>query len=209
MATVRFSTELSNTILSSARNKMQPAIDRAEQSKPDNAWGQIIYDTLFVEVKPHIARLPVGWLKTVDKIEVDRVGDHPCNLTFTFATPQFWPYAFIESSIGKKSRSSYSDGLTLSGECWAAFQAEVVAFNQRKADAQKRRAEFVDMVKKIITAYSTLAPALKAWPPLWDLIPENVKNKHREIKERTKNEVVLDIDINKLTAMSTAAKLGI
>ena len=52
MATVRFSTELSNTILSSARNKMQPAIDRAEQSRPDNAWGQTIYDTLFNEVKP-------------------------------------------------------------------------------------------------------------------------------------------------------------
>lgn len=209
MATVRFSAELSNTILSSARNKMQPAIDRAEQSKPDNAWGQTIYDILFNEVKPHIARLPDGWFKTVAKIEIDRVGDHPCNLAFAFATPQPWPYAFIESNLVKKSRSSYSDGLMLSGDCWDAFQAEVVAFNQRKADAQKRRAEFVDMVKKIITAYSTLAPALKAWPPLWDLIPENVKNKHREIKERTKNEVVLDIDINKLTAMSTAAKLGI
>jgi len=209
MATVRFSTELSNTILSSARNKMQPAIDRAEQSRPDNGWGQIIYDTLFVEVKPHIARLPAGWLKTVDKIEIDRVGDHPCNLTFTLATPQPWPHSFIESSLAKKTRSSYMDGLTLSGGCWDAFQAEVVAFNQRKVDAQKRRAEFVEMVKKIVTAYSTLAPALKAWPPLWDLIPENVRNKHREIKERTKNEVVLDIDINKLTAMSTAAKFGV
>ena len=209
MATVRFSTELSNTILSSARNKMQPAIDRAEQSKPDNAWGQTIYDTLFNEVKPHIARLPAGWLKTVDKIGIERVGDHPCNLTFTFANPQPWPYAFIESRLAKQSRSSYNDGMILRGECWDAFQAEVVAFNQRKADAQKRRAEFVDMVKKIITAYSTLAPALKAWPPLWDLIPENVKNKHREVKERTKNEVVLDIDIDKLTAMSTAAKFGV
>lgn len=208
MATVRFSTELSNTILSSARNKMQPAIDRAEQSRPDNAWGQIIYDTLFDEVKPHIARLPAGWLKTVDKITVDKVGGIECNLTFTFATPQPWPHTFPESSLAKRDRS-WHDGLTLQGGGWDAFQAEVVAFNQRKADAQKRRAEFIDMVKTIIEAYSTLAPALKAWPPLWDLIPENAKNKHREIKERIKNEVVLDIDINKLTAMSTAAKLGV
>lgn len=208
MATVRFSTELSNTILSSARNKMQPAIDRAEQSKPDNAWGQTIYDTLFNEVKPHIARLPDGWLKTVDKIEIEKVGGIECNMRFTFATPQPWPHAFPESSLVKRGRN-WHDGLMLQGGCWDAFQAEVVAFNQRKADAQKRRAEFVDMVKKIIEAYSTLAPALKAWPPLWDLIPENVKNKHREIKERTKNEVVLDIDIDKLTAMSTAAKFGV
>jgi hypothetical protein len=65
------------------------------------------------------------------------------------------------------------------------------------------------MVKKVCGAYTTLAPALKAWPPLWELIPENYKNKHREIKERVKNEVVLDVDIGKLTALSTAAKFGI
>jgi hypothetical protein len=41
------------------------------------------------------------------------------------------------------------------------------------------------------------------------LIPEDVKDKHREIKVREKTEVVLDVDINKLTAMSTAAKFGI
>jgi hypothetical protein len=65
------------------------------------------------------------------------------------------------------------------------------------------------MVKKVTEAYSTLAPALKAWPPLWDLIPEDVKNTHRKIVERTKNDVVLDVDIGKLTALSTAAKFGI
>jgi hypothetical protein len=31
----------------------------------------------------------------------------------------------------------------------------------------------------------------------------------RENKHRTKNEVVLDVDIGRLTAMSTAAKFGL
>ena len=65
------------------------------------------------------------------------------------------------------------------------------------------------MVSKVCDAYSTLAPALKAWPPLWDLIPEDVKDKHREIKERVKSEAVLSVDIGKLTALSTTAKFGI
>jgi hypothetical protein len=65
------------------------------------------------------------------------------------------------------------------------------------------------MVYKICNTYSTLAPALKAWPPLWELIPENVKDTHRKIVERTKNDVVLDVDIGKLTALSTAAKFGL
>jgi hypothetical protein len=41
------------------------------------------------------------------------------------------------------------------------------------------------------------------------LIPEEVKNTHRRIVERTKNEVVLNVDIGKLTALSTAAKFGL
>jgi hypothetical protein len=101
------------------------------------------------------------------------------------------------------------DGLTLSGGCWDAFQAEVVAFNQRKVDAQKRRAEFVEMVKKIVTAYSTLAPALKAWPPLWDFVPDSYKDKHREIKERKKNDAVNlseVMDLNSMTSVVVASK---
>jgi hypothetical protein len=105
---------------------------------------------------------------------------------------------------------SYGDSITLKDHLvWGEFHADVTAYQQRVAEAVKRREEFVDAVKSICNTYSTLAPALKAWPPLWDLVPEDVKDKHREIKERTKTEVVLDVDIGKLTAMSTAAKFGI
>jgi hypothetical protein len=41
------------------------------------------------------------------------------------------------------------------------------------------------------------------------LVPEDVKDKHREIKEREKKEVVLDVDVGRLTALSTAAKFGL
>lgn len=33
--------------------------------------------------------------------------------------------------------------------------------------------------------------------------------KHREIEEREKKEVVLEVDLDKLTALSTAAKFGL
>ena len=39
MATVRFSGELVAQIEKNARAKMQPAVDRATQSRPDNSWG--------------------------------------------------------------------------------------------------------------------------------------------------------------------------
>jgi hypothetical protein len=209
MATVRFSKDLIEKIISNARNKMQPAVTKAEESKPDNAWGQRIYDTIFAEVKPIISRVPAGWLKTVERMDIEQVGDTRCNMRFNFNPPVPWPNVFLANAVAKKERQ-YSDGIVLTDEhVWAEFYAEVVAFNERVRTARKRQNEFADMVKKVTEAYSTLAPAIKAWPPLWELIPEDVKNTHRRIVERTKNEVVLDVDIGKLTALSTAAKFGI
>ena len=209
MATVRFGKELSDRIEKAARAKMEPAINRAREQKLDNAWGQRIYDILFLEAKPLIAQLPAAWLRTVGKIEISMVSGRHCGMEFTFATPQPWPYAFPDTELARKN-SPYGETLALKDNLvWAEFLAEVTVYRDRVKAAEARRDEFVEMVRKIIKAYGTLAPALKAWPPLWELIPEDVKDKHREIKERTKTEVVLEVDIGKLTAMSAAAKFGL
>lgn len=209
MATVRFSKELIERIVKQATAKMHPAIVKAQGQKPDNSWGQRIYDTLFLEVKPVLAQLPAGWVKTVDNFEIGEVGSQHCGMTFEFAAPQPWPHEFLRSELARKA-SAYGEGIVLEEHLvWGEFHAEVTAYWQRVAEATKRREEFVDAVKSICNTYSTLAPALKAWPPLWELIPEDVKNKHREIVEREKKEVVLTVDTAKLTAMSTAAKFGL
>jgi hypothetical protein len=87
MATVRFSKELTEKIISNAKAKMQPAVTKAEESKPDNSWGQVIYDTIFAEVKPIISQVPAGWLKTVERMDIEQVVDARCSMRFTFATP--------------------------------------------------------------------------------------------------------------------------
>lgn len=209
MATVRFSRELIERIVEQATAKMEPSVQKAREQKLDNSWGQRIYDILFHEAKPILAQVPVGWLEYTEQIEISEVGDRHCGMAFKFATPQPWPHGVIESELVRK-RWSFCDSLTLKDHLvWGEFHAEVTAYHQRVQEAEKRRDEFVDAVKKICYTYSTLAPALKAWPPLWELVPEDVKAKHREIKEREKKEVVLEVDLGKLTALSTAAKFGL
>lgn len=209
MATVRFSKELIDRIEKQAKAKMEPAVVKARETKPDASWGQRIYDILFLEAKPFIAQVPAGWLKHTKQIEISEVGGRHCGMTFEFATPQPWPHEFVETELAKK-RSSYGDSLVLKDHLvWGEFHAEVTTYHQRVQEAAKRRDEFVEAVRKICNTYSTLAPALKAWPPLWELVPEDVKDKHREIKEREKKEVVLEVDLGKLTALSTAAKFGL
>jgi hypothetical protein len=209
MSTVRFSEELNTRIINAARAKMNPALEKAKGAKPDNAWGQRIYNILFGDVRPVLTQLPAGWVKTVDAITIGKVAGRSCDMKFQFSTPQPWPAVFHEFEFAKHERT-WCDEITLKDHSiWSEFEAEVMVYNDRVKAAETRQSDFVVMVNQVIKAYSTLAPALKAWPPLWDLIPEDVKTKHREVKERVKNEVVLTVDIAKLTAMSTAAKFGI
>ena len=92
---------------------------------------------------------------------------------------------------------------------WGELHAEVTAWRTKCHTIKEQAREFVEGVSKILTSYSTLAPALKAWPPLWELVPEYAKNKHKEITERRKPEKVApNVDVNRLTAVLTASKLG-
>jgi hypothetical protein len=212
MATVRFSKELQDSIRASARGKMQPAIQRAQQSRPDAAtWGPRIYDIMFSDVLPILNQVPAGWLNTQDAFEVVNVSGIKCPLQFSLGGSRPWPVSVPNTDKFSKAPHSYRINEVVLKEHpdWQELKAEVEAYLLRVRAAEARQAEFVQMVDKVINAYSTLAPALKAWPPLWDLIPEDVKDRHRRVVERTKEEVALDVDFNKLTALSTAAKLGV
>ena len=207
MATVKFGEKLNKSILQNAQKKMQFAVDRAVETKPDNSWGQRIYDILFADVQPIIAQLPAGWVKTEKQIAISCVSGRSCSLAFTFAKPLPWPREFADTKLAEKT-GSWDEKITLKEDpVWDDLRTEVVAYTERISAARKRQIEFVDMVKTVINTYGTLAPALKAWPPLWDLIPEDVKNTHRKIVERVKKEVVLNVDINKLTAMAAFARI--
>jgi len=45
------------------------------------------------------------------------------------------------------------------------------------------------------------------WQPLWDLIPEEYKERHRQVVEREKKEVKVDVDLTALTAQVAFHKM--
>ena len=210
MATVRFSQELRDNILRSARFKMQPAVDRAHESAPNTPeWADRIYNILFGDDLPALNSLPDYWFHKFETFEVARTCGMDVTLSFKFATPKRWPVNFERNDLAK--RAGYGSGrIELFDEPqWAEFKTEVAAYKEKLDAATKRKEEFVDSVRQVINAYTTLAPALKAWPALWELIPESVKDKHREVVERTKKDIEVSVDLNKMTAIISAAKLGV
>lgn len=210
MATVRFSQELKDNILRSARNKMQPAIDRAMESAPNTPeWAEKIYNTIFSDDLPAIRSLPGYWFNNYDGFEIAYAFGQDTYLQMKFGTEKPWPSQFQQNRFAKRAGYGSARIELLDVPEWDEFKTEVLAYKEKLSAAAKRKEEFVDAVRQVIDAYTTLAPALKAWPALWELIPDHVKEKHREVKERTKKEVEMSVDLNKMTALISAAKLGI
>lgn len=210
MATVRFSQELRDNILRFARNKMQPAIDRAMESAPNTPeWAEKIYNTIFSDDLPALRSLPSYWFNDYEGFEIAYAFGQDIYLQMKFATQKPWPSQFQQNRFAKRAGYGSARIELLDAPEWDEFKTEVLAYKEKLMAATKRKEEFVDSVRQVINAYTTLAPALKAWPALWELIPENVKDKHRGVVERTKKDVEVSVDLNKMTAIISAAKLGV
>lgn len=210
MATVRITKELTETVLQRARDKFRDRITKAENSAPTGAeWGDYIYDKLFGQYLPIMQQLPTEFFEYRTRIAIQRVGGQYTNLTFEMSSPMPWPKnppadAPAEVNGYGGSFISLKDDLV-----WGELYAEVTAWKERCGAIRKEAQEFTEGVSKLLSSYSTLAPALKAWPPLWELLPEHTKNKHKEITVRNKPEKVApDVDTTRLTAVMAASKLG-
>jgi hypothetical protein len=209
MATVRFSKELQDEIIKNARAVFNKQLQEAQDSRPDaTAWGEKIYGVLFGQHVVALNAVPQEFLNIIDTIDVGRVGEARCNLRFNFLTPKPWPRKFNETEYAKSNSGYNSSEIVLKNHLvWGELFAEVKAWNDRQEEAKAKCNAFVEQVKKIIEAHATLSPALKMWPPLWDLIPESYKSRHREVVERTKKDVEVNVDLGAMTAAVVAHKI--
>lgn len=207
MATVRITKELTEQITGNARAKFADRIKAVEATAPVG-WGDYIYEKLFGRYIPLMEQLPEEFFDVADKIAVQRVGGQAVNLHFTLSSRKRWPKRLPADAPAEVNY--YGGALILKDDLmWGELYAEVVAWKDKCAAILKQAGEFTEGVSKILASYSTLSPALKAWPPLWELVPEHTKSKHKEIVERKKPEKeVPDIDTTKLTAVLAASKMG-
>ena len=204
MATVRFSKELQDAIVKNAENMFNKQID-AERGKVNATWGDRIYEIIHRKYIPAMNALPMCFFSEtsfmkVSKINGKDVGGLECKTTSPRPVPNGLP-----KDVPAKGKDWH--GYELVGNEWDEIAQEIEEYrNHIKLVAQKKT-NFVNAVKEVIKAHATLSPALKMWPPLWDLIPEEYKERHRQVVEREKKEVVVNVDLGTLTATVVAHKL--
>ena len=204
MATVRFSKELTDAIIKNAGHMFDKQMDAA-RNNINATWGDRIYEIIHAKYIPAMGALPMNffpttWEMKVSKINGKEVGGLVCKLTAERPVPNNLP-----KDVPAKGKDYY--GYELVGHEWEDIAQEIADYQACIVAVAGKKKAFIDSVKKVIEAHATLAPALKMWSPLWDLIPEDYKERHRQVVEREKKEVKVDVDLSALTAQVAFHKM--
>lgn len=208
MAVVRITKALADTVRNTARDKFTVQIREAEQSVPnDERWGDFIYETILGKYVPIMEQLPAKFFSKISVIPVESICGATAHINYRLSSEKPWPNEL--PSDAPITKAVYSNKITLKNDpVWNELYEEVSAWRLRCSTIRAQAQEFTEGVSKVLSSYSTLAPALKAWPPLWDLLPGYIKDKHKEIVERTRSErEVPSLDTSRLTAIMAASKL--
>ena len=207
MATVRFSKELKYDIIANAKKVFEKQMVTARENRPSHEWGDKIYNTLFGEHVPALNNVPAYFLRQAETITVCNVRGTAYSLEFKLSAKRPFPIEFPDTPLAKKSGYYGGDIILKDVAEWEELQADVVRWRNGIKAVEEECNQFVEQVKKIIDAHATLAPALKMWQPLWDLIPESYKERHCMVVERGKKEVGIGVDLSAMTATVVAHKI--
>lgn len=208
MATVRFSQEFKDAIIKNANAVFEKQVVKAREAT-NPSWADRVYYIAFEQYAPQLNAVPPEFLRFEDNFDIKCNYEAGRSVSFNvkLTTPRIFPRNGIPSGAPISATSSYSLAYEINREHYNEIIEEIATWQRGINEAVARQQEFVKQVKQIIEAHATLAPALKMWPALWDLIPEEYKNKHREIKVREKKEVEVDVNLGALTAAVTFNKI--
>jgi hypothetical protein len=220
MAVVRFSQELREAIVGKAKKQFIEQRHSVVKSLP-LTYGDTMYHKAFGMYLPIMSQLPDGFMskrneicpsKIVMRIKGERNDVHIGRLAggrvaFRLSSAMPFPEKFPNDAAPKFVRDGYSD---YSYVC-SADDPQDMEFFELVSDWEAQIQAVQTRANEFISgSFTTLAPALKAWPPLWEYLPEEAQTRHKTVVERKKREQVeADIkdELTKLTSIASAQRI--
>ena len=108
------------------------------------------------------------------------------------------------------SHSSYTQLTVPETSTWEWFYKPVTVRAETRKAINAEKTNAVDAARAMLGNYATLAPALKAWPALWNLLSEQTKTRHRmpaTPREKPAPREIVEVDVSGVTALVTMEKI--
>jgi len=235
MATVRMSGVLKQDILRNLSQSYDHRLVDWDRNNPrPEDWGSRIYDTLVPQdLKDKLKAIPNGWLETTSTIKLNGFknvaddsllklpreltsscySDEPYYMGVTLSASRLeWELPQREPVPVHKEESlfSYERLVVADDNRFEWLRVEYAKWIQPLQELLAERRKMIDNVKALLDSHKTLAPMLKKWDGLWGLLPEEAKDRHKQVVERnvSSTEDKTDgIDFNEVTSHLTMNKL--
>jgi hypothetical protein len=223
MATIRFSEQLKSTIRSNANRVFSKKSDTImAERKPE--WTTRVVDEYRRVTNKLMEGVPKEFVSTYEQADLSGFvidGEQQrIHLDSERVAPMLRPLETLPAGhpvcveAGIVSVSSNYRGLGFiiadTDPRWSGIISEITAHQAKVKRLEEKSTEFMKGVNAILDGYTTLAPALKAWPPLWDLLPEDTQERHKEPNKRksqAQRTEELGVDLDKMTAAVATMKL--
>jgi len=207
MAIVRITDTLVKLVHSKVDETFRTHLARAQEwDCPVDA--DTIYNRIFSPWLTAMQALPDPMLPKMTKFTIGRVHNKLANREFPLSPSRSTPRVPQSTHVASPGyfHGNY-DLLQDDAGTWNDLAAYVDERHMRIEAVLEKIKTVKDGVSEVLKAHSTLAPALKAWPPLWELLPDHVQAKHKQIVTRNKTITDINVDVSALTGAITYAKL--
>lgn len=238
MATVRLSDSLCHDINNNAESVFNKRIQSYAKNNPVDVsgWGDKIYDTIIPEhLQNKLLSIPKGFIRYKKSIsfngfdnpeihssgysysdlanELKESGSGYGGITLELSKEKPIPIGRnVDDKYSLLSSDSYAK-LDWNDERFIWLRDKIKELNKPMFEIYSERDKFLSNVKALLNTHTTLNKALKQWEGLWDLVPEEAKDRHKRVVERYTPEPkdVVDetsgINFDELTAHVQTSKL--
>jgi len=230
MATVKISKELIEQVMSKARSVHSGRIYSVNKGIDLRGWTAdsmmefiLGKDLLTTLRKPEMQ----PFVNTVTELHLERANGVDAGITLSApSSPMPFPkgrsvtVTIADSTgagIGQAWLTQHYSGttgyvkLSVPNDKLNGLVEELQSARDEKRRLMSVQEEYLVSVRKVLDSFATLAPALKAWPALWELLPEETKEKHKQVREKpaSRSAPAVDVDLDRLTAITAAHRLGV
>ena len=212
MATVRINARIADAIVQRAIHKTQLLVQANDKSISFPYDGDTFYDMLFAPWRAHMDALPSAFFHTYTTIDVVNAGSISTPFKRLHIAPSKFPLSAPLGSdfVIRQAYRGSVDVVLLHSDRWQQIITDVSDWKARHDRLIEGRDKLVRGVKDVLTKHSNLNAAVKTWPALWDLIPENIQDEMRTEKPKGQRAQAerpqLSADLDQMTGILAASK---
>lgn len=214
MAMVNISQKLVCNAVDIANEQFSARRIRVENEFKLPMTGDEIYDLTFGRWYNGMMSMPTEFFYWSSELMVSSVGKQSCNLALILSTKKPFPTNFPDQPTFKRM-NPYGPATRIwlfPDEQWQPLEDALKTKAITLEEIQEQKQTFTNTLRTLLSKHTTLASALKEWPPLWDYLTDEVKQRHSAPTVRNKKVVVdagsePEVNTATLTALATLNKI--